>query len=163
MSIFFDYIFWILLAYCAVNAVIWMGEKMGVISPQFDEWNPVRWFHHDAHGLQKELYKNATANSATAEQFSSLKKWIEGGPGGWVSSKLVVNDYLSEKGRYDRRLEVMETVAQDEILVQLPLSHVLSADFCQQDLQDQTIRQVVEAQKKSSEQVDIAPWTWRRP
>ena len=42
MNIFFDYIFWILLAYCvgrskgtgftapeAVNAVIWLGEKMG--------------------------------------------------------------------------------------------------------------------------------------
>eukprot|EP00913_Durusdinium_trenchii_P007688 g7223.t1 len=30
MSIFFDYIFWILLAYCAVNALIWLGEKMGL-------------------------------------------------------------------------------------------------------------------------------------
>eukprot|EP00434_Breviolum_minutum_P002907 symbB.v1.2.002554.t1/scaffold136.1/size304296/7 len=29
MGIFFDYIFWILLAYCAVNAAIWLGEKMG--------------------------------------------------------------------------------------------------------------------------------------
>eukprot|EP00435_Cladocopium_sp_Y103_P030197 s1778_g7.t1 len=29
MGIFFDYIFWILLAYCVVNAAIWMGEKMG--------------------------------------------------------------------------------------------------------------------------------------
>ncbi|CAE7778665.1 unnamed protein product [Symbiodinium sp. CCMP2592] len=95
-----------------------------------------------------------------AEQFSNLKKWIEGGPGGWVSSKLIVNDYLSEKGRYDRRLEVTESVAKDEVLVKLPLSHVLSADFCQQDLTDQTIRQVVDAQKRSSEPVDIAPWTW---
>jgi len=160
MGIFFDYIFWILLAYCAVNALIWVGEKLGIISPQFDEWNPVRWFHHDAHGLQKELYKNATASAVTAEQFSNLKKWIEGGPGGWVSSKLIVNDYLSEKGRYDRRLEVTESVAKDEVLVKLPLSHVLSADFCQQDLTDQTIRQVVDAQKRSSEPVDIAPWTW---
>lgn len=160
MSIFFDYIFWILLAYCAVNALIWLGEKMGLISPQFDEWNPVRWFHHDAHGLQKELYKNATASAVTAEQFSSLKNWIEGGPGGWVSPKLVVKDYLSEKGRYERRLETTMAVGKDEVLVKLPLSHVLSADFCQQDLTDQTIRQVVDAQKKSSEPVDIAPWTW---
>ncbi|CAE7261864.1 unnamed protein product, partial [Symbiodinium necroappetens] len=72
----------------------------------------------------------------------------------------IVNDYLSEKGRYDRRLEVTESVAKDEVLVKLPLSHVLSADFCQQDLTDQTIRQVVDAQKRSSEPVDIAPWTW---
>ncbi|CAE7526962.1 unnamed protein product [Symbiodinium microadriaticum] len=136
------------------------AHSTGIISPQFDEWNPVRWFHHDAHGLQKELYKNATASAVTAEQFSNLKKWIEGGPGGWVSSKLIVNDYLSEKGRYDRRLEVTESVAKDEVLVKLPLSHVLSADFCQQDLTDQTIRQVVDAQKRSSEPVDIAPWTW---
>lgn len=160
MGIFFDYIFWILLAYCVVNAAIWMGEKMGIISLQFDEWNPVRWFHHDAHGLQKELYKNATASAVTAEQFANLKNWIEGGPGGWVSPKLVVKDYLSEKGRYDRRLETTMAVDKDEVLVKLPLSHVLSADFCQQDLTDQTIRQVVDAQKKSSEQVDIAPWTW---
>lgn len=160
MGIFFDYIFWILLAYCAVNAAIWLGEKMGIISPQFDEWNPVRWFHHDAHGLQKELYKNATASAVTAEQFGNLKNWIEGGPGGWVSPKLIVKDYLSEKGRYDRRLETTMAVAKDEVLVKLPLSHVLSADFCQQDLTDQTIRQVVDAQKKSSEPVDIAPWTW---
>ncbi|CAK8987111.1 Reticulocyte-binding protein 2 homolog a [Durusdinium trenchii] len=135
-----------------------LGE--GLISPQFDEWNPVRWFHHDAHGLQKELYKNATASAVTAEQFSSLKNWIEGGPGGWVSPKLVVKDYLSEKGRYERRLETTMAVGKDEVLVKLPLSHVLSADFCQQDLTDQTIRQVVDAQKKSSEPVDIAPWTW---
>ncbi|CAE7753548.1 unnamed protein product [Symbiodinium sp. CCMP2456] len=144
----------------AVAEKVQRTKSKGIISPQFDEWNPVRWFHHDAHGLQKELYKNATASAVTAEQFSNLKKWIEGGPGGWVSSKLIVNDYLSEKGRYDRRLEVKESVAKDEVLVKLPLSHVLSADFCQQDLTDQTIRQVVDAQKRSSEPVDIAPWTW---
>mmetsp|Transcript_98251 Transcript_98251/g.174934 ORF Transcript_98251/g.174934 Transcript_98251/m.174934 type:complete len:665 (+) Transcript_98251:77-2071(+) len=160
LGIFFDYVFWILLAYCAMNALLFVGEQLGIISPQFDEWNPVRWFHHDAHALQKELFKNATASAATAAQFAGLKKWIEGGPGGWVSSKLEVSDYLSEKGRYDRRLEVHEGVDKDEVLVKLPLSHVLSADFCQQDLTDQTIRQVVEAQKRSSEPVEVAPWTW---
>lgn len=160
LGIFYDYIFWVLLAYCAVNAFLWVGEKMGVISPHFDEWSPVRWFHHDAHNLQKELYQNATASASTAEHFSGLKKWIEGGPGGWVSEKLVVNDYLSEEGRYERRLEVDAVVEKDEILVKLPLSHVLSADFCQQDLTDSTIRQVVEAQRRSTEHVDVAPWTW---
>jgi len=160
MGIFFDYVFWILLAYCAMNALLFVGEKLGIISPQFDEWNPVRWFHHDAHGLQKELFEKATASAATASQFAGLKQWIENGPGGWVSSKLVMSDYLSEKGRYERRLEVEQGVDKDEILVKLPLSHVLSADFCQQDLTDQTIRQVVAAQKSSSEPIEIAPWTW---
>jgi len=160
LGIFFDYVFWILLAYCACNAFLWIGEKLGFISPQFDEWNPVRWIHSNPHGLQKELFENATQGDSTAQQFSGLKKWIEGGPGGWVSAKLVVNDYLSEKGRYDRRLELLDPVEKDEVLVRLPLSHVLSADFCQQDLTDPTIHQVLEAQKKSSEHVDVAPWTW---
>jgi len=71
-----------------------------------------------------------------------------------------VADYMSEKGRYERRLEVNAPVDQDEVLVKLPLSHVLSSDFCKQDLTDSTIRQVVEAQKKNSETIEISPWTW---
>jgi len=159
-GIFCDYVFWILLAYCASNLLLWLGEKAGVISPQFEDWNPVRWWHSNPHGLQKELYENATSNAATASQFEGLKRWIEGGPGGWVSAKLLMADYLSERGRYDRRLEVREAVEKDEILVKLPLSHVLSADFCQQDLTDNVIRQVVDAKKKSSEPIEISPWTW---
>merc|ERR1711862_155949 len=57
-------------------------------------------------------------------------------------------------------LEVNAGVEKDEVLVKLPLSHVLSSDFCQQDLADPTIRQVVDAQKKNSEKVEISPWTW---
>lgn len=159
-NIFCDYIFWILLAYCAANLLLWIGEVAGLVSPQFEEWSPVRWFHHNPHELQKDLYRNATQNALTVAQFEGLKKWIEGGPGGWVSPKLLVSDYLSERGRYDRRLEVTEAVERDEVLVKLPLSHVLSSDFCQQDLTDSTIRQVVDAQKKSSEKVEISPWTW---
>lgn len=159
-GIFCDYVFWILLAYCASNLLLWLGEKAGVISPQFEDWNPVRWWHSNPHGLQKELYENATTHAATAAQFEGLKKWIEGGPGGWVSAKLAMSDYLSERGRYDRRLEVSEAVDKDEVLVKLPLSHVLSSDFCQQDLTDTVIRQVVDAQKKSSETIEISSWTW---
>lgn len=159
-GIFCDYIFWILLAYCASNVLLWLGERFGLISPQFEEWMPTRWWHHNPHGVQKELFQNATTGAVTGVQFEGLKKWIEGGPGGWVSPKLAVMDYLSERGRYERRLEVKETVAKDEVLVKLPLSHVLSADFCQQDLTDSTIRQVVEALKKSSEPMEISPWTW---
>lgn len=160
LGIFFDYLFWILLAYCICNALLWVGEKLGIISPQFDQWNPVRWWHANPHGLQRELFQNASSSDATVAQFESLKKWIENGPGGWVSSKLIVLDYLSERGRYERRLEVKEPVEKDEILVRLPLSHVLSSEFCKQDLTDQTIREVLEAQQKSSEKVDIAAWTW---
>lgn len=159
-GIFCDYVFWILLAYCASNLMIWIGERLGFISPQFEEWNPIRWWHSDPHALQQELYDNATQQALTVAQFEGLKKWIEGGPGGWVSPKLLVSDYLSERGRYDRRLEVTELVEKDEVLVKLPLSHVLSSDFCQQDLTDTTIRQVVEAQKKSSEKIEISPWSW---
>jgi len=160
LNLFCDYVFWILLAYCASNLLLWIGEKLGIISPQFEEWNPVRWWHSNPHGLQQELYQNATAAATTMAQFQGLKKWIEGGPGGWVSPKLVVSDYMSEKGRYDRRLELLQDVDKDEVLVKLPLSHVLSSDFCQQDLTDGTIRQVLEAQKKSSEPIEISPWTW---
>lgn len=160
LGIFFEYLFWVLLAYCAMNAFLWVGEKTGLISPHYDEWSPVRWWHSDPHGVQKELFANATSTAATAAQFAGLKKWIENGPGGWVSNKLELNDFLSEKGRYERRLELLDAVEKDEILVKLPISHVLSADFCQQDLTDQTIRQVVDAQKRSSEAVEIAPWTW---
>lgn len=159
-NIFCDYVFWILLAYCASNLLLWGGEKAGLISPQYEEWSPIRWWHTNPHEVQKELFQNATMNTGTSEQFDSLKKWIEGGPGGWVSPKLLVSDYLSERGRYDRRLEVREPVEKDEVLVRLPLSHVLSADFCQQDITDSTIRQVVDAQKRSSEPIDINPWTW---
>lgn len=155
-----DYVFWILLAYCASNLLLWVGEKLGVISPQYEEWNPVRWFHSDPHRLQKELFDNATSSAATVTQFQSLKEWIAGGPGGWVSPKLSVHDYLSERGRYDRRLEVLSSVDEGEVLVKLPLSHVLSADYCQQDLTDNTIRQVVDALKASSEKIEITPWTW---
>eukprot|EP00449_Zooxanthella_nutricula_P005486 CAMPEP_0198509644 /NCGR_PEP_ID=MMETSP1462-20131121/13689_1 /TAXON_ID=1333877 /ORGANISM="Brandtodinium nutriculum, Strain RCC3387" /LENGTH=639 /DNA_ID=CAMNT_0044238951 /DNA_START=39 /DNA_END=1955 /DNA_ORIENTATION=+ len=155
-----DYVFWILLAYCAANLLLWICERLGLISPQFEEWMPARWWHSSPHNLQKELFANATAGAGTSAQFEGLKKWIESGPGGWVSPKLAVMDYLSERGRYERRLEVKEQVDQDEVLVRLPLSHVLSSDFCQQDLTDTTIRQVVEAKKKSSESVDISPWTW---
>lgn len=159
-GIFCDYVFWILLAYCASNILLWAGEKAGLISPRFEDWNPVRWWHSNPTGLQRELFENATSNAATVSQFEGLKKWIEGGPGGWVNPKLSVSDYLSERGRYERRLEVSERVEQDEVLVKLPLSHVLSSDFCRQDLTDSTIRQVVEAQKRSSETVELSPWTW---
>eukprot|EP00425_Heterocapsa_triquetra_P001182 CAMPEP_0195061354 /NCGR_PEP_ID=MMETSP0448-20130528/8317_1 /TAXON_ID=66468 /ORGANISM="Heterocapsa triquestra, Strain CCMP 448" /LENGTH=657 /DNA_ID=CAMNT_0040091907 /DNA_START=30 /DNA_END=2000 /DNA_ORIENTATION=+ len=159
-GIFCDYIFWILLAYCASNVLLWLGERFGLISPQFEEWMPVRWWHTNPHGLQKELFDNATSGAVTVAQFEGLKKWIEGGPGGWVSPKLAVTDYLSERGRYERRLELKDPVDKDEVLVKLPLSHVLSSDFCQQDLTDSTIRQVVEAQKKSTEPMEISPWTW---
>jgi len=159
-AIFCDYVFWILLAYCASNLLLWVAEKAGIISPQFEDWNPVRWWHSNPSGLQQELFDNATTHSVTTSQFEGLKKWIEGGPGGWVSPKLTVADYMSEKGRYERRLEVNAPVDQDEVLVKLPLSHVLSSDFCKQDLTDSTIRQVVEAQKKNSETIEISPWTW---
>lgn len=160
IGILCDYVFWILLAYCAANLFLWIGERLGFISPQFEEWMPARWWHSNPHSLQKELFENATTGAVTSVQFEGLKKWIEGGPGGWVSHKLAVNDYLSERGRYERRLEVKEHVDKDEVLVRLPLSHVLSSDFCQQDLTDSTIRQVVEAQKKSSDAIEISPWTW---
>lgn len=159
-AIFFDYVFWTLLAYCVVNLLLWSGETLGVISPRFEEWNPTRWWHSDPQGLQKELFDNATAAASTATQFKDLKSWIESAPGGWVSPKLVVHDYLSEQSRYDRRLEVLEDVDKDEILVKLPLSHVLSADFCQHDSSDSLIHEVVAAQKKSSQPIELAPWTW---
>mmetsp|Transcript_30868 Transcript_30868/g.88771 ORF Transcript_30868/g.88771 Transcript_30868/m.88771 type:complete len:671 (-) Transcript_30868:275-2287(-) len=156
IAIFCDYVFWILLAYCAANLLLWVGEQAGIVHPHFEEWSPVRWWHTNPHGLQKELYENGTSG----EEFDGLKKWIEGGPGGWVNPKLGIHDYLSERGRYERRLEVKEAVDRDEVLVRLPLSHVLSSDFCQQDLTDGTIRKVVEAQKKSSDGIEISPWTW---
>mmetsp|Transcript_36639 Transcript_36639/g.85876 ORF Transcript_36639/g.85876 Transcript_36639/m.85876 type:complete len:668 (-) Transcript_36639:155-2158(-) len=160
LSVFCDYVFWILLAYCVCNLLLWIGEKMGLVSPHFEEWSPVRWFHHDPHGLHKQLFENATAGSTTVVQFEGLKRWIEGGPGGWVNPKLMLNDYFSERGRYDRRLEVSEGVEKDEVLVKLPLSHVLSSDFCQQDLTDNNIRKVVEASKKNKDGIEIAAWTW---
>jgi len=160
VGMFCDYVFWILIAYCAANLLLFICERLGLISPHFEEWMPVRWWHSNPHNLQKELFENASAGAVTSAQFEGLKTWIEGGPGGWVSPKLAIMDYLSERGRYERRLEVKEQVDQDEVLVRLPLSHVLSSDFCQQDLTDATIRQVVEAQKKGSEAVEISPWTW---
>jgi len=160
IGIFCDYVFWILLAYCAANLLLWIGEQFGLVHPHFEEWMPVRWWHSNPHGVQKELFQNATSGAVTAAQFEGLKKWITSGPGGWVSPKLTIMDYLSERGRYERRLEVKTNVEQDEVLVRLPLSHVLSSDFCKQDLTDSTIRQVVDAQKKSSEAIEVSPWTW---
>lgn len=159
VGIFCDYIFWVLLAYCACNVFLWVGEKAGVISPRFEEWNPVRWWHSNPGSLQKELFEKATVSSSTETQFDMLKSWIEA-PGGWVNPKLFVSDYLSEKGRYDRRLEVRQAVEKDEVLVKLPLSHVLSAAFCQQDITDTTIRQLIHAQNQSSEGIEVSPWAW---
>jgi hypothetical protein len=96
-------------------------------------------------------------------QFEAMKSWIEDETGGWVSRKLVVKDYLSERGRYDRRLEVLEDVAKDEVLVKLPLSRVLSSSRCQQDQSDDIIQKVVaafEAQKSAAQPIDISPWAW---
>jgi len=158
--IFSDYIFWVLIAYTVSNFLLWIAERLGIVSPQLEEWNPARWWHSNPHNLQKELFENATAAASTLAQFQGLRMWIEGGLGGWVSPKLVLSDYLSERGRYERRLEILEEVKKDEVLVKLPLSHVLSSGLCRQDLRDSTVRQVVQAEKKSSQTIEILPWTW---
>eukprot|EP00927_Polykrikos_kofoidii_P085970 TRINITY_DN9490_c0_g1_i1.p1 TRINITY_DN9490_c0_g1~~TRINITY_DN9490_c0_g1_i1.p1 ORF type:complete len:652 (-),score=102.33 TRINITY_DN9490_c0_g1_i1:71-2026(-) len=159
-AIFGEYVFWILMAYCVLNIFLWIGEKLGYISPQFEEWNPARWWHSNPHDLQKELYQNATQHALTVAQFDGLKRWIESVPGGWVSPKLLVSDFLSERGRYDRRLEVQHQVEKDEVLIKLPLSRVLSADFCQQELADTVFQSVVVAKKQNSDMFEMSPWTW---
>eukprot|EP00928_Gymnodinium_smaydae_P013952 TRINITY_DN15056_c0_g1_i2.p1 TRINITY_DN15056_c0_g1~~TRINITY_DN15056_c0_g1_i2.p1 ORF type:complete len:670 (-),score=82.96 TRINITY_DN15056_c0_g1_i2:14-2023(-) len=155
-----EYVFYVLVAYCVCCLVLWLLESLGLVSTHFDEWSPVRWWHSNPHDVQAELYQNAKQNALTMAQFQGLKTWIDGNAGGWVSGKLSVSDHLSERGKYDRRLEVNASVDRDEILLKLPTSHVLSADFCKRESSDQTIKEIMDAQARSSEKVELAQWAW---